>query len=183
MLANLRALFGVVVDIILLRRGPESVPASQVLLGFVVVLNIGGSALFGSNNSVPFGLSLAQSVLAGLLLLAWYHVALSLAQKRERFLQTMTAMLSVNALFLPPALPLYTALLPYMEKQDPASPPPAALTLLALGLGIWLLVVEVRILRLAFEWHWLRALLLFLGQYFFTGMVSLLIFGSPDKVS
>ena len=32
MLANLRALFGVVVDIVLLRRGPEDLPASTVLL-------------------------------------------------------------------------------------------------------------------------------------------------------
>jgi hypothetical protein len=179
MLANLRALFGVVIDIILLRRGPESVPASQVLLGFFVALNMGGSLLISRASSTPLGLALAQAAFASLMLLAWYQVALALAQKRERFLQTMTAMLAVNAFFLPPALPLYIALLPYMEKQDPTSPPPGALSLLAVGLAVWLLVVQVRILRLAFEWHWLLALLLFLGQFLFAGVVAALIFGTP----
>jgi len=39
MLANLRALFGLLVDIVLLRRGPESLPASPSLLVIVIVLN------------------------------------------------------------------------------------------------------------------------------------------------
>ena len=36
MLANLRALFGVVVDIVLLRRGPEHLPASPALLAVTI---------------------------------------------------------------------------------------------------------------------------------------------------
>ena len=40
MLANLRALFGVFVDIMLLRRGPEHLPASPVLLGIVVAVDV-----------------------------------------------------------------------------------------------------------------------------------------------
>jgi hypothetical protein len=38
MLANLRALFGVIADIVLLRRGPENLPASLPLLVFTVAL-------------------------------------------------------------------------------------------------------------------------------------------------
>jgi len=182
MLANLRALLGVVVDIILLRRGPESVPASQVLLAFVVALNIALSQLLGRDDSISFGLALAQSVVACLVLLAWYQGALMVAGKRERFLQTTAALLAVNAVFLPAAAPLYTALLPHIEKPNPASPPSAALLMLALTLGIWVLIVQVRIVRLAFECPWLGALLLVIGEIFFAGLVSMLIFGSPEKV-
>jgi len=183
MLANLRALFGVVVDITLLRRGPESVPASQLLLAVLVALNVAGSLLLGRVDPNSFGLALAQAVVGGLVPLAWYHAALIIASKRERFLQTMSALFGVNALFLPVAIPLFTALLPYLEKPDPASQPPGTLMLLAAALGIWLLIVQVRIVRLAFECHWVGALLLVIGQLFMAGLVSMLLFGSPEKVS
>ena len=114
MLANLRALFGVVIDIILLRRGPESIPVSQVLLAFVVALNVGGSLLLGRIDAGSLGQALAQSLAGCAVLLAWFHAALTLARKRERFLQTMTALFAVNALFLPAVVPLFTALVPYM---------------------------------------------------------------------
>jgi len=183
MLANLRALLGVIIDIILLRRGPESVPASQVLLAFVMALNIGGALLLGRVDADSLGQALAQSVVGCAVLLAWFHAALIIARKRERYLQTMTALFAVNALFLPAVIPMYTALMPYLEKADPANPPPAALLLLALALSIWVLVIQVRIVRAAFECPWLGAFLLMIGEIFFAGMVSMLFFGSAEKVT
>ena len=181
MLANLRALFGVVVDIILLRRGPDAVPASQFLLALVVALNLGGSLLLGRIDSGALGLALAQSVVSFLALLAWYHTALIIARKRERFLQTVTALLAVNAVFLPAAAPMYSALMPYIEKADSASPPPGALLMLALAVGIWVLVVLVRIVRSAFEWGWLASVLLLLGGLFVPAViVSAMFSGSPN---
>ena len=148
-----------------------------------MALNLGGSLLLGRIDSGALGLVLAQSVVSFLALLAWYHTALIIARKRERFLQTVTALLAVNAVFLPAAAPMYSALMPYIEKADSASPPPGALLMLALAVGIWVLVVLVRIVRLAFECSWLGALLLVVGEIFFGGLVTMLIFGSPEKVS
>jgi len=182
MLANLRALLGVIIDIILLRRGPEAVPASLVLLVFFVVLNLGGM-LLGRVDQASLGQALVQSLVGCGVLLAWFHAALVVARKRERFLQTVTALFAVNALFLPVVIPMTAAIMPYVEKPDPANPPPAALMLLTLALAIWVLVIQVRIVKLAFECPWLGAFLLVIGEIIFASMVAVLLFGSPEKVT
>ena len=64
MLANLRALFGCVVDIILLRRGPEALPAAQGLLVVLVALNVGGSLIMAAATSVPLASALLQILVA-----------------------------------------------------------------------------------------------------------------------
>jgi len=183
MLANLRVLFGVVVDIILFRRGPESMPASQVLLAFVVVLNVIGSLFLGEVNSTNLGEALLQAVVGCAVMLAWFWFALAQAQKQERFMQMMTATFAVNALFLPAMIPMLGALMPYLEKADPATPPPAALLLLTMIIAVWALVVQVRIVRATFECPWAIAVLLVVGEILVASSVSLLLFGGAEKAA
>jgi len=180
MLANLRALFAVIFDIILLRRGPEAMPASQTLLVLVVALNIVGSVILNGADASSLGVAVLQAAVGCAVMLLWFRAALVLSQKGERFLQTMSALLAVNAMFLPAMIPLITALLPYLEKADPANPPPAALFILTLVIAGWALVVQVRIVRAAFECPWIGAILLVLGEVIATGFISMLLFGSPD---
>jgi hypothetical protein len=181
MLVNLRALFGSVVDIILFRRGPENLPASQTLLAIVVALSVLGSTAMSAVSSLPASRALLEGVIGSAVMLAWFRIALALANKRERFLQTVTAIFGVNTLFLPAMVPLFGALLPYLEKADPNSPPPAALLLITLFVGIWALVVEVRIVRAAFECPWIGAILLVVGEFFAAGFVAMALFGNPAR--
>jgi uncharacterized membrane protein len=183
MLANLRALFGSVVDIILFRRGPENLPASQALLAVLVAVNIVGSVLMSAVSSLPTSNALLESILGTVLMLLWFRAALAIANKRERFLQTLSAIFGVNILFLPVLVPLLGALLPYLEKGDANTPPPAALFLITLFVGLWAFVVEIRIVRAAFECPWIGAILLVVGELFAATFVATLLLGVPARAA
>jgi hypothetical protein len=176
MLANLRALFSVVVDIILLRRGPEQLPASSLLLALTVAVYLAISAMVIASLSTQDGNWPAELILGVASMLIWYQVALQLAKKRERYPQTLTAMFGVRTLFAPLLLPmLNTVATQIQDKQQPSQ----FITLFALFLLVWLIVIFVRIVRAAFEWPWPAALLLVIGQEIFSVLVFVTIFGAP----
>ena len=133
MLANLRALFGVIADIVLLRRGPENLPASLPLLVFTVVLYAVVASLVASVFAPPEeNWPVSIGTVIGVTLL-WYQVALRMANKRERFLQTLTAMFAVQVLFAPLRMPVVSALLAQAQAYEESKiPPSTALTLLAM---------------------------------------------------
>jgi hypothetical protein len=168
MLANLRALFGVVVDIVLLRRGPEHLPASPPLLVFMIALFATLTSLVAVNLPRPepkWPLAVAMSVAANLI---WYRVALHLANKPERFTQTMIALFAVSVVFLPPIYFLQEMLL---AQQAANEEPSAMVALLLFGLATWGLVVNLRIVKSAFEWPWPPVIILVVAQ----GIASLLL--------
>jgi hypothetical protein len=179
MLANLRALFGVVFDIVLLRRGPEHLPASPVLLGIVIAANfVLASFLYAMMPNVPGNWPLqllAESVVA----LLWFHVALGLVGKRERFVQTMTAMFAISTLFLPVLIPLISRLRPFLAATDNSVQPPVSIVLPAVVLGIWMLAAYVRIVRSAFEWRVFPSVAFILAQNFATAFLLGLLFAGP----
>jgi len=183
MLANLRALFGVVVDIVLWRRGPEQLPASPALLACVVALSIVGSALMCLVTPTSLASALAQGMVGAGVMLLWFRTALTLAGKRERFLQTATAIFGVNVLFVPAMVPLVGAVMPYMQKADPNVPPPAALLIVTFAIGLWAFLVEMRIVRAAFECAWFAAFLLVIGEILAAGFVGMLLFGEPPSAN
>src|SRR5262245_58211863 len=73
MLANLRALFGSVVDIILFRRGPENLPASQALLAIVVALSILGSVAMSAVTALPTSNALLEGIVGSAVMLLWFR--------------------------------------------------------------------------------------------------------------
>jgi ABC-type phosphate/phosphonate transport system permease subunit len=176
MLANLRALFGVVVDIILLRRGPEQLPASPPLMAVVVAINCVVYGVAYHSQILPF-LPEASSrwwlldmALSTLLTLVWFRVAFNLVKKPERFVQTMIAVFATNTLFLPLELALIGQLLPYLLQKPPVAAP-ALLVLAMCIVAVWTLAVLVRIVRLAFEWSWVRSIV-----FLFAGNIAIAIF-------
>lgn len=179
MLVNLRALLVRLIDIVLLRGGPEQLPASSGLLALAVAFNVTVSALaYSLISNAPNNwttMLMVETVVALLVIRA----AFLLANKLERFLQTATALFGTSALFMPVVIPMSATLLPYIVKPDPAVPPPAALSLLATIIGLWLLIVQVRILRAAFEWHWIAALLFFFALNIATALIYGALFGVP----
>jgi len=179
MLVNLRALLVRLIDIILLRGGPEQLPASSGLLVAAVAFNVSVSAIaYSLISKAPddWQTMLIVDIVVSFLGL---RAAFVLANKPERFLQTATALFGTSALFMPALIPMSTELMPFFLKPDPAVPPPAALSLLASVLGIWLLVIQVRILRAAFEWHWIVALLFFFALNFASALVYGILFAVP----
>jgi hypothetical protein len=183
MLVNLRALLARLIDIVLLRGGPESLPASPSLLVFVIAMNIviGLVAVALTSGEVEF--PAMELLLTTLVPLLWYQIAFSVAMKRERFVQTMIAYFGVNALFTPLFTPVVNALRPYIQPPDPANPAPAALSLLFLLIGVWVFVVWVRIVRSAFEWPYFGAILFVLAENLVAVYIFLALFGaSPNKV-
>jgi len=183
MLANLRVLFGRLIDIVLLRGGPESLPASAGMLGVTILFNVIVTLIVVSlipKASASFSpLEMIVSIFVPLL---WFQVAFSLVKKTERFVQTMIGFFGVNALFQPFVTPMLAALAPYLAKQDPNMPPPAALTLLFLAVFVWLLVVWARIVHAAFEWPYVASIIFVLAQNFFAFMVYSALFGvAPGK--
>jgi hypothetical protein len=177
MLANLRALLGVIVDIVLLRRGPEHLPASNVLLAIM----IGVYLLVDSMVSVWLNafdakrlITLAIGITATLV---WYHFALIIVKKRERFAQLLTGLFAVSILFTPLFIPMANTIVAQSAaKQEPSQ----AFVLLMLGVLVWAMVIYVRMVRAAFEWQWPSALLMIIGQECFTLLLFFLIFGAPQ---
>jgi len=178
MLANLRALLGVLIDIILLRRGPEQLPASPALLATLVVANIILTSLAAVFMPVTFVAALLQATVSAAVLLLWFRSALTFAGKRERFTQLMIALVGVNLLFLPLILPLFAALLPYLGKSDPQNPPPVMLMMIVLGIAAWAFFVQIRIVKATFEWPGFFAFLLLVGEVFAALVIMTLIFGT-----
>ena len=176
MLANLRALLGGLIDIILLRRGPDNLPSSPALLGIVVAVYAAVNALLTaalSQMSAKWPLALGLSIAFTLL---WYHVTLNRARKPERFVQTMTAMFGVATLFAPVILPMVSAVVSQSKDADPASAP---LALGVLFVCIWAIVINVSILRAALEWPGIGAFGLFVAQNFAWVVLALALFGGP----
>jgi hypothetical protein len=181
MLVNLRALLVRLIDIVLLRGGPELLPASPGLLGIVVVVNLAVSGfIYSFMPKAPHNWEL-QLLVETVVALLGLRVAFSLAHKPERFLQTSTAIFGTTTLFMPALIPMATALRPYLINTDPELVPPVALSLLAAILGIWLLVVQIRILRTAFEWHWLLAFIFFFALNFASALAYGMLFGMATE--
>jgi hypothetical protein len=176
MLANLRALFSVLVDIILLRRGPEQLPASPVLLAVAIGVYLAISAMVVASQAVQDRNWPLELIIGTATMLIWYQVALHLARKRERFQQTMTAMFGVSTIFAPLLVPMLNSVVTQMQAKEQ---PSQFLSMLSLFLLVWLVVIFVRIVRSAFEWPWPAALLLVIGQEIFSILVFVLIFGGP----
>jgi hypothetical protein len=137
------------------------------------------SILVGQTSPNP----LLLAIIGSAVMLLWFRTALAFANKRERFLQMMTAMFGTNSFFLPAAVPLSAAIQPYFEKADPTVAPPLALMLMGTVIGIWALAVEIRIVKATFECPWIGAALLVIGEFFAAITLASLLFGGAAKAA
>lgn len=131
-------LFGVFIDICLLRAGPQDLPASGFLAGVTVLLHWLLGVLL-SLYGLPPALALVSALLGTLLLVAVVHGLLALRGLGSRFHQTLTAMAGCELLLGLFAFPLMVW---YYNTDDPFIP-----SILSLGLLAWGLVVSTHILR------------------------------------
>lgn len=176
-------MFGVVVDIVLLRRGPEHLPASPALLGSAIAIYLAVYALLTALMPNPVQLWPLYLLAGTGFTVLWFRTSLVVAKKLERFVQTVTAYFAATTLFLPVLVPLESFLRPYMVSQEAMRTAPALLVFSGAALGVWGLVVQGRIARDAFEWRLFGGIVFILGMNFVSAIVLGLIFGVPQLAS
>lgn len=135
------------VDLCLLRRAPQDLPASQVLLALAAGIGLLGSLLLALTAGEKPIIGVLQGLLDLGFMLALLHVALRALNKSARFAQTATALLGADTLMG------FLALLPLTlaAGADEQSGLLALAGLLFLALVIWNVLVSAHILRHAFE--------------------------------
>jgi len=141
----LQALIYFFVELCLLRKGPQELPASSALLGLALGADLAVGVVIGLAAGVSAGIGLTRGAVEIALMLMLLYLALHFTRRLPRFTQTATALLGAGALIgLAAALPV--AMLPAGE----AEPPSALAVLLFLGLIAWSVLVAGHILRHTF---------------------------------
>jgi hypothetical protein len=160
----LRAFF----DLILLRKGPEDIPRSTLLLALAISLAVAVNVLFyaviETNNETDYGLEFATEMVK----VVSYVIVLLLFGVTSRGTQTLTAIIACNAI-----LGLLMTLVLVVSQPLTDNALDGALAWL---ITIWLILVEGHIISRAVQLHWITgiaiALVIFilqLGFYFYFG--------------
>jgi len=135
------------VQIALLRRGPQDLPASRLLLiltvcGYAAVNALVSSLLPPSTGWPP------QLAIDVLFQLAWYAALLQLTGRSERFLQTTTAVFGFQAVLSP--LLIASEWLMQRFGKDANWQLPIAVA--GLALVIWLIAASSHVVKAALDW-------------------------------
>ena len=143
----MREVIRLYVQIALLRRGPQDLPASRLLLiltvcGYAAVNALVSSLLPPSTGWPP------QLAIDVLFTLAWYAALLQLTGRSERFLQTATAVFGFQTVLSP--LLIGSEWLMRRFGQDTTWQLPIAVA--ALALVIWLIAANSHVVKAALDW-------------------------------
>jgi hypothetical protein len=142
----MREIISLFVQIALLRRGPQDLPASRLLLvltvGVYAALTALVSGLLPPGGTAP--LPLAAEVA---FTLVWYAALLALLGRRERFLQTATGIFGVQTLIMQPLL--LTVWLMRRYGQDVTWELPIAVA--GMGIVIWMVAANSHVVKAALE--------------------------------
>jgi drug/metabolite transporter (DMT)-like permease len=137
-------------DILLLRRGPQDLPFSSSLLGALILLAL-AIGLAVSAQRVPVSVAAPQLGFEVLLLLALAWVPLAVAKRRERFIQTATALVATAIAFNLLAVPVVLGVGELPKDPRALSAVQVLLGWLSLVLLAWKLVVSGHVLRQALD--------------------------------
>ncbi len=165
-------------DIALLRRGPEDVPVSAVLLALTVLAYMLLSLLLSALMPAVEEDQIALIALDSFLSVAWYWVVLRLAGRPERFLQTATAVFGYQTIVAPAFVGATWLFLHYMKDATWQLP----VSLLLLALAVWTLAVNGRILRSATGWPQVTCVALVVMEAIISRVIALGLFpgtGAP----
>jgi hypothetical protein len=135
------------VQIALLRRGPQDLPASTLLL---VATVIGYTAVIVVISSLlpPANAWNSQLLVYVLFTLAWYIGMLRLLGRPERTVQTITAVFGLQAVVSPPMIVSEWLMRRFGQDSDWQLPIAAG----SLVLVIWLIAALSHVVKAALEW-------------------------------
>jgi hypothetical protein len=134
-------------QIALLRRGPQDLPASLLLLALTVLGYFGVNFVVSSVLPPMTGWP-AHLLVDVLFTLAWYVLLLRLVGRPERILQTATAVFGFQAVLSP--LLVISEWLMRRFAQDTTWQFPV--TLMGLVLVIWVIAANSHVVKAALEW-------------------------------
>jgi hypothetical protein len=135
-------------QIALMRKGPQDLPASATLLaataaGYFLV-NCVVSAALPPIRGPWFG----HLVVDVLFTLAWYALLLQILRRPERFLQTTTAVFGYQAVLSPFWIACVWLIRQFSEDDAWRFP----VVLMGLAIVVWLVAANARVLKAALEW-------------------------------
>ena len=142
------ALVQLLTQICLFRRGPEDLPSSQVLLAFLLIVNVLLSVTLNTTvqgSTILSAATLVVASLAGTAGLVW--LLLNFTNYGARFMQTFTALVGVDVL-----LTIVTAVIALFTLQDDG-PVTGIGNFALMAVLIWNLSVYATIFQRALEVH------------------------------
>jgi hypothetical protein len=158
-------------DLCLLRRAPQDLPASQSLLVVVLIVNALVGIVLGIQTWAGAGVALAATALDIGVLLGLLWVALQVRGVTARFTQSATALLGAGILFTLLAMPLQ----PLLDTPEEIE----AGALLYLLLLIWVQLVYGHVLRHALNVSLVSGVALSLVYTFTSAVLIELLFPLP----
>jgi hypothetical protein len=163
-------------QIALLRRGPQDVPASALLLALTVAGYFLVAFAVGTVFPPFAGPWLAHVCVHVVFVFVWYALLLNLAKRPERFLQTTTAVYGFRAVLSP----WWMTAVWLTRRFDQASVWYFPTTLLSLALLIWIIAVNSHIVKAALEWSMPPSVALVILQTGTGDLVALSLFPVPN---
>jgi hypothetical protein len=159
------------VQIALLKRGPQDLPASVFLLvvtviGYAVVVVVVSSVLPPAN---AWSLPLLVYIL---FTLAWYVGMLRLLGRPERTVQTITAVFGLQAVVAPPMIVSQWLLRRFGQDSDWQLP----VTVSGLVLVIWLIAALSHVVKAALEWSTAASVALVILQFAAAQLLTIAVF-------
>ncbi|HKT71490.1 MAG TPA: hypothetical protein VJQ47_01260 [Steroidobacteraceae bacterium] len=161
-------------QIALLKRGPQDVPASSLLLALTIAayfsVNLVSSVLLP-----PFPGPLLLRVLADVAFTyIWYVLLLRFAGKPERFLQTTTAVFGFQCLLSPPLIAAA-----WLARIADDSVWQLPVTLVVLFLIVWIVAANGRVVQAALDWTMPPSIALVIMQTLADNLLLAALFPQP----
>jgi hypothetical protein len=177
----MRDLIRLYTQIALLRRGPQDLPASPLLLVLTVLAYLLVSLLVSVvlppvKEELPISRWLLSLLIGTAFTLGWYAALLRLVGRPERTLQTTSAVFGLQALLAPPSIAFEWLMQRYIEDTTWQVP----ITCVGLLLLAWLIAANSHIVRAALEWSAMASVALVILQIL-AGWLLLLAVFSPVK--
>ncbi|HTX24659.1 MAG TPA: hypothetical protein VMD03_08380 [Steroidobacteraceae bacterium] len=163
-------------EIAFLRRGPQDVPASMLLLALTVV------AYFAVNILVNVMLPplpdpwFPMLLIDVLFTLAWYSTLLRLLHRQERVLQTTTAVFGYRAVLAPLSIGSEWLVRRFATEQSSWQLP---LTVGYAAVAVWMIAANSRVLKAALEWSMFQCVALVLLEFIASGLLAVAIVPFP----
>lgn len=131
----------------MLRKGPDSIPHSWLLLGLATALLIASSFVAVNAIDVLSDRNHLSTLLSALLGIFFYAAVLIMTGFFNRFVQTLTAMLACGAILTFLLVAMYVPVEPMLGRQVAG--------IIADLIILWSVAVEGHIIAGAIERHWL----------------------------
>ncbi|MBV8851822.1 MAG: hypothetical protein JOZ93_03045 [Sinobacteraceae bacterium] len=162
-------------QVALLRRGPQDLPASALLLGLTIAGYFAVNFLISSLLPPFQGPWIAHLCVDVVFMFAWYTLLLRIVGKPERFLQTATAVYGFQLILSP----LLIAAEGLTRRFPQDSLGQFAISLLSLGMLIWIIAANSHIVKAALEWSLLPSVALVILQTLAGTLLMLELFPIP----